>query len=258
MSALYLVYAFFTPHTAWHPISSKSFACLPKLFGMGLVGLGQSAAEWWSWELGSLVASQLGPTTLAAQSILVVTSSTSYQIPAALGVASAVRVGNLLGAGNAREAFIASRAATGLAFAQSLILAGIYFSLRFRLAGLFNNDEAVVRLVSGIVPLLAAYQIVDGIAAVTAGILRACGKIATGAVSNFIGYYILGIPLGIYLAFVHHLGLNGLWIGLATALLFVAVALYSVILRLDWDVQVREAKERVDAGEGPVGEHVHA
>ncbi len=89
---------------------------------------------------------------------------------------------------------------------------GIFLSLRSNLAGLFNNDEAVAKLVSGIVPLLAAYQvrcayihpndifltysvvmqIVDGIAATTTGILRACGKIATGALSNFIGYYVLG------------------------------------------------------------------
>ncbi|KAG8697278.1 hypothetical protein FRC09_007971, partial [Ceratobasidium sp. 395] len=254
MSILYLIYGFFTPRKAWHPISSKSFTCLPKLFGMGLVGVGQSAAEWWSWELVSLAASQLGPTTLAAQSVLVVTSSTAYQVPAALGVASAVRIGNLLGAGNAREALVASRVATGLGLVQSLILACIFMSLHSRLAGLFNNDEAVAKLVSRIVPLLAAYQIVDGIAAVTAGILRACGKIATGALSNFIGYYILGIPLGIYLAFTHHLGLGGLWIGLATALAFVAVVLSIVMLRLDWDVQVQEAKERVEAGDGSAEE----
>ncbi|KAG8750937.1 hypothetical protein FRC12_012689 [Ceratobasidium sp. 428] len=258
MSILYLIYGFFTPRKAWHPISSKSFTCLPKLFGMGLVGVGQSAAEWWSWELVSLAASQLGPTTLAAQSVLVVTSSTAYQVPAALGVASAVRIGNLLGAGNARGALVASRVATGLGLIQSLILACIFMSLHSRLAGLFNNDEAVAKLVSRIVPLLAAYQIVDGIAAVTAGILRACGKIATGALSNFIGYYILGIPLGIYLAFTHHLGLGGLWIGLATALAFVAVVLSIVMLRLDWDVQVQEAKERVEAGDGPAEEQVHA
>ncbi|KAG9105962.1 hypothetical protein FRC07_009039, partial [Ceratobasidium sp. 392] len=158
MSVLYLIYAFFTPNTAWHPISSKSLACLPKLFGMGLVGVGQSAAEWWSWELVSLAASQLGPTSLAAQSVLVVTSSTAYQVPAALGVASAVRIGNLLGAGRAREALVASRVATGLALAQSLVLASIFLSLHYRLPRLFNNDETVARLVSSIVPLLAAYQ----------------------------------------------------------------------------------------------------
>lgn len=59
MSIMYIFYAVFrAPHTAWHPVSSKSFASLPKLFTMGLVGVGQSAAEWWSWEFVSLAASQ--------------------------------------------------------------------------------------------------------------------------------------------------------------------------------------------------------
>jgi MATE family multidrug resistance protein len=69
---------------------------------------------------------------------------------------------------------------------------------------------------------------------------------------------IKGIPLGIYLAFSHHLGLTGLWIGLFVALLFVATVLWVVIMRLDWEDQVRQAKERVGAGEPMRGEQVHA
>ncbi|KAG8770596.1 hypothetical protein FRC12_004165 [Ceratobasidium sp. 428] len=75
--------------------------------------------------------------------------------------------------------------------------------------------------------------------------LRACGKLGTGAVSNFIGFYVIGIPLGFYLTFWQGCGLKGLWIGLAAALVFVAAVLGTVVLWLDWDVQVKQAKERV-------------
>ncbi|QRV82116.1 MATE efflux family protein [Ceratobasidium sp. AG-Ba] len=259
MSGLYLGYGiWFASHEAWHPISSKMFTSLPTLFRLGITGVGQYTAEWWSWELVSLTASQFGPTRMAAQSVLVASSSSAYMAPGALAVACAVRIGHFLGAGDAHGAKLASRVSIVLACIQSMISASIFLSLRHRLAYFFNNDPAVAKLVSGIVPVLAAYQIVDGVAAITTGILRACGKLSIGAASNFVGYYILGIPLGIYLAFVHHLGLFGLWIGLAFALSFVAVVLYVIILQLDWDVQVREAKERVEAGEENISEGTHA
>ncbi|QRV82105.1 MATE efflux family protein [Ceratobasidium sp. AG-Ba] len=247
MSCLYIAYGiFFVPRTAWHPISSRAFTDMPKIFRLGLSGVGQTAAEWWSWEFISLAASQLGPTTLASQSVLVVSASSAYMVHAGLGLASAVRIGNLLGAGDAYGALIASKAALVLALIQSLILASVFMSMHSQLAYFFNSDQGVAKLVSGVVPLLAIYQVVDGIAGTASGILRACGKISTSASANFVGYYILGIPLGVFLAFMHRLGLFGLWIGLTTALFFVVAILYAAIVRLDWDVEVREAKERVE------------
>lgn len=80
----------------------------------------QLSSEWWAWEACALAASLLGPTNLAAQSVLLSTASTFYQFPASLGIASAVRCGNLLGAGRGWEAKWASRAS----FFLSLFLAG--------------------------------------------------------------------------------------------------------------------------------------
>lgn len=42
----------------------------------------------------------------------------------------------------------------------------------------------VIRLVSSILPLVSLFQLMDGLAAVVAGILRAQGRQATGALLN--------------------------------------------------------------------------
>ena len=51
-------------------------------------------------------------------------------------------------------------------------------------AYLFNNDPAVVANVAWILPIVALFQVVDGLGAVTAGILRSVGKQFTGALLN--------------------------------------------------------------------------
>ena len=48
-SILYGVY--WTPAKAWHPFSRRSFQSLNVILHLGLAGVGQTATEWWSWEL---------------------------------------------------------------------------------------------------------------------------------------------------------------------------------------------------------------
>ena len=53
----------------------------------------------------------------------------------------------------------------------------------------------VVSLVASILPLVALFQVFDGLSAVTAGILRAVGKQFTGALLNLSAYYVIGASL---------------------------------------------------------------
>jgi multidrug resistance protein, MATE family len=43
----------FVPLTAWHPINKRAFEVrgISVLVRLGLAGVGQTASEWWSWEL---------------------------------------------------------------------------------------------------------------------------------------------------------------------------------------------------------------
>ena len=45
--------------------------------------------------------------------------------------------------------------------------------------------------------------------------LRGSGRQYIGAIMNFVGYYIIGLPLGITLAIKVKWGVLGLWIGMA-------------------------------------------
>ncbi|CAE6417067.1 hypothetical protein ACGC1H_002203 [Rhizoctonia solani] len=246
MGVILLVYArWFIPNTALHPIDRQCFREIGNLFRLGLSGVGQIASEWWSWEFVALAASQLGPTPLAAQSVLLVSSSTVFQTPYSLGMATTVRVGNLLGSGHGQMAKLAAETAIGMSLVVAMILSTLFMIFRNNWGYLFNDEEKVVSLVASVLPVVALFQIVDGATAVSDGVLRARGMLGLGAIINVCSYYVVGLPAGVALAFWAHFGLKGLWAGLCIALFCAAGISMFVVYKTNWDMEVSRARERL-------------
>ncbi|KAG1729558.1 mate-domain-containing protein [Suillus lakei] len=236
---------FYMEKTAWHPISRRSFSGLGLLVQLGLAGVGQTASEWWSWELIGLAASLLGPATLAAQSVLLISSTWTYQAPFALAIATSVRVGNLLGEKRARRAGVSANTAIVLAVIIAVVWSTLFMSFRKSWAYIFNNDPEVVTLVASILPLVAVFQVFDGTNAVAGGVLRARGKQFTGALLNLSAYYVIGIPFGIWLAFKRDMGLAGLWLGLTLALVYCSVWGTYLCITADWQKETKKVLDRL-------------
>ncbi|KAF8747524.1 MATE efflux family protein, partial [Rhizoctonia solani] len=249
-AAIYVGYAcVFVPKKAWHPIGRQSFRGLGTLYSLGLSGTGQIATEWWSWEFLGLMSSRFGATSLAAQSVLLVSASVAFQTPYSLGVSVAVRVGNLLGSGDSRKAKVAAETGIGLSIITALTMSTIIMVFRGSWSYMFNKDVEVAKLVTKVLPLLAMFQIVDGVTAVTDGVLRAIGRLGLGAMVNITAYYCIGIPLGLYLAFWKGLELQGLWIGITAAIFYAASASVYAVSRTSWQKEVENASQRLKRGQ---------
>ncbi|KAL7415077.1 mate-domain-containing protein [Mrakia frigida] len=250
--ALFLLYGrLWSDSAAWPGMNWKK-ACkdLGTPLGLGISGIGMVASEWWSWEIVTLAASMLGAMALATQSILLISCSITYQIPFSLSIATAVRSGNLLGAGRGWEAKWTAWVALGLSIVISVFNSTILLIVRQRWALLFNEDEEVRIEVARILPYVAFFQLADGLTGVAGGILRVVGKQTLGAALNLSSYYILGLPVGIYLCFEKHFGIRGLWIGLSIALCYSSVLCNYIVFRTDWDREVLRAQDRLGLGGG--------
>ncbi|KAG6919097.1 hypothetical protein DXG01_009350 [Tephrocybe rancida] len=235
--ASFVYAAFFLPRTAWHPLSVKMFSDLGILVRLGLSGIAQVTSQWWAWEFATLATSYMGPTTLAAHSILTTTCSMSYQLHSANANAAIIRIGNLLGERNSARAQIASRASLLIALFTAAFTYTTLLITRTTWPRLFNGDPVVVDLVSKILPILALSQFIDAVTAMGAGFLRVRGMQTQ---RNFV----VCLPLGLWLAFKCDLGLRGLWFGMTLALAFNSA--FGVILwsRTDWENEVSKAAER--------------
>ncbi|XP_048134187.1 protein DETOXIFICATION 16-like isoform X2 [Rhodamnia argentea] len=84
-----------------------------------------------------------------------------------------------------------------------------------------------------------------------AGIARGCGWQKIGAFINLGAYYLLGIPVAIFLAFVCHIGGKGLWTGIIVALVAQASLLAVLTGCTDWEKEAKKATDRVHSAVTP-------
>lgn len=205
-------------------------------------------AKQWAFEIVALAAGRLGTVSLASQSVVMTTDQVLNTIPFGIGVATSTRVGNLLGSRDAHGASLTAKTAAVLSIAAGAAVMAIMLAVKDSYAKIFSDDTAVVTLTAQVMPLVALFQIADGLNGSCSGALRGMGRQHIGAVVNLVSYYFGALPLGIWLAF-HGWGLKGLWVGQCLALYIVGIAEWGLVARSDWEGQVRRAFERMDVDE---------
>jgi MATE family multidrug resistance protein len=239
----------------WGGFDQKCFENLGTFIRIAAFGIVHVGTEWWAFEIVAIVAGQLGTISLASQSVIMTADQVMYTIPFGQGVAASARVGNLLGAKDARGAARAANTAAWLSMLLGAVVMIILMATKDNFARLFNDDEQVVRLTAEVLPYVALFQIADGLNGSCGGSLRGMGRQHIGAAVNLLSYYCGALPLGIWLAF-HGWGLAGLWLGQCIALYLVGFVEWAIVGFSNWEKQVKYAfdrmdpSERAEAGEG--------
>ncbi|MCP3984618.1 MAG: MATE family efflux transporter [bacterium] len=204
---------------AWDP------AGLRRLLAIGIPISLQMGLEMWAFSGSNLVAGWLGARALAAHTIVLNLASITFMMPLGIAQGTAVRVGNLIGAGEPERARRASWVGIAAGAGIMTLSALLFVLLRNVLPQAYTPDAAVIALAASILPIAAAFQVFDGIQVVACGVLRGIGRPRPAALFNLIGYWILGLPIGIWLSLRTSAGLAGLWWGLAGGLALVATGL---------------------------------
>jgi len=212
---------------AWHgwTRSALKFEGLREVLHYGMpVGI-HMGLEVWAFDLATLFAGKLGAVALGAHTLALNLASLAFMVPLGVSMAAVTRVGNLIGEGKPREAQTSAWISMVLGAGFMGVTAVLMIAFRGLIPKMYTHDVAVIAAGAAILPIAAAFQVFDGIQVVGMGILRAMGRTRPAAVFNFIGYYVLALPCAWWLAFSLHLGLAGVWWGLALGIAAVAVAL---------------------------------
>jgi len=86
------------------------------------------------------------------------------------------------------------------------------------LVGLYTRDAAVAAVASSLLLYAAAFQLPDGIQALSGGALRGLKDTRMPMFITVLAYWVLGMPLGAGLAFGLGWGAQGMWAGLIMGL----------------------------------------
>ncbi|XP_074640283.1 multidrug and toxin extrusion protein 1-like [Tubulanus polymorphus] len=241
-----LVYIFWSGvyKNNWPGWSVESFQEWGPFFSLGIPGLLMVFLEWGSFEIGTILTGLLDVVQLDAQAIGFQIQSICYMVPLGFSISANIRVGQLLGNGEALQAKRAALACLSMVCCTAVTVAVIVASLRTVIPLVFTVDEEVISYASIILAILAAYEILDSMASVGAGVLRGCGRQNIGASIIFVGYILVALPTGISLMFLTDLKAIGLWFGLMSGLIVVNVSYVFLFLRMNWDEQAKNAKIR--------------
>jgi multidrug resistance protein, MATE family len=204
---------------------------LMRMLGLGLpIGL-QFQMEFGAFALIGVFMGWFGTSVLAGHQVAITLASFTFMIPVGIAAAAAVRVGQEVG----RESPEAARRSAGAALLMGIgfmvVTASVFLGMPGLLGRAFSPDPEVVAVVAVLLPIAGVFQVFDGLQAVAGGVLRGVGDTRAPMYANFLGFWVLGIPLSVWLAFRADWGPEGLWWGLALGLAVVAMILLARIRR---------------------------
>ena len=168
--------------------------------------------------------------SLAAHAVAIQIAALVFMVPMGIGQAATVRVGMAYGRRDRKAIGRAGWLALGLGTGFALCAAALLlFAPRALISAFLDlsdpaNSQTATLAVS-FLGIAALFQLVDAAQAVGAGVLRGVQDTTVPMIFALVGYWIVGIGVGAFLAFPLHMAGFGIWIGLASGLGAVAFLL---------------------------------
>jgi MATE family multidrug resistance protein len=209
------------------PLRTDTFAAAPvgRMLALGApIGL-QFQLEYGIFAVVGLLMGTIGTTPLAAHQVALNIASFTFMVPMGVAAAAAVLVGHAVGRGSATDARQAATAAlvTGVGFMA--LMAIVLLVAPGLIARVYTTDATVIGIALVLIPLAGFFQVFDGMQVVCGGILRGLGDTHSPLIANIVGFWVLGLPLGVWLGLRRDWGPAGLWWGLVAGLAVVGIAL---------------------------------
>ncbi|GAB2293699.1 Protein DETOXIFICATION 48 [Dionaea muscipula] len=215
------------------------------LLGLAIPTCVSVCLEWWWYEFMILLCGLLAnPTaTVASMGILIQITSLVYVFPSALSMGVSTRVGNELGANRPARARISTMVSLGCAAGVGLAAMLFATLMRHRWGRLFTNDAAILELTAVAMPIVGLCELGNCPQTTGCGVLRGSARPTTGANINLGSFYLVGMPVAIFLGFVAKMGFSGLWLGLLAAQASCALLMLYSLHSTDWILQVQRARD---------------
>lgn len=202
-------------------------ARLREVFVVGLPIAGSMLLEIGVFSAAALAMGWFDAIAVGAHAIAIQTASTTFMVPLGIGQAATARVGLAIGAGDAAGARRAGWVAVALGGGFMVAMAATLLIAASGIAWLFLDSDVpgaaeVAALGATLLRIAGLFQLGDGLQVVTAGALRGLKDTRVPMLFAALGYWAIGLPVGLGLAHPAGIGPAGVWMGLGVGLAVVA------------------------------------
>jgi len=185
-------------HYGFHRLTAKSRQLAKRFLRIGWPMALGTGLESTAFAALMLMAGVLGSVEVGAYAIAHNLNAIAFMLALGLSTAAGIRTGNAWGrqdtAGIRWAGWVAVLSGAGLL----ILVAIIFLALKSQLVAIYTSDIAVVSLAIAVMPFMAASLIPDGTQVIVIGALRGANDFWTGALAQFVGFWIVMVPLGWY------------------------------------------------------------
>lgn len=185
----------------------------------------QVSAEMSAFIAAALLIGTLGAEALAAHQVAIMCVATTFMVPLGISMALTVQIGEAKGAKNFERMRPIVLSGWLMGLAVSLVFVGVFLIFDEALAGSFLTDESPMKIVVGLLWIAAIFQVADHSQILSSGVLRGMDDVKKPALIMFTAHWLIGMPLGSYLAFWKGMDTAGIWWGLSAGLIVAALLL---------------------------------
>jgi MATE family multidrug resistance protein len=201
----------------------------------------QFGLEYGAFGATGLLMGWLGTVAMAGHQVALNLASLTFMVPLGISQATAVLVGQGVGREDPPGARRAAGAGLLLGLVFMTVTAMIFLFSPSLLARIYTGEAAVLALAVALIPLAGVFQVFDGLQVVASGVLRGIGDTRSPMLLNLLGFWCIGMPVGLWLGFGTPMGPRGLWWGLVLGL-----AAVSLLLLVRVRVRMGQELRRID------------
>lgn len=229
----------------WTRVTMDCFKEWGSIFTLAIPSCISMCLEWWWYELLIILCGLLKSPerTVSAIGILMQMTALIYVFPSSLSYGVSTRVANELGAGRPDKARRAATAGTTYGFMVGFTAMAFNIWSQRWWGPMFTDNAGVLELVAAALPVVGLCELGNCPQTVMCGVLRGSARADLSAHINLGGFYGVGLPVALCFGFWMRFGFAGLWLGLLAAQAWCAVVLGVVLLRTNWNLQVKRAEQ---------------
>ena len=184
----------------------------------------QIMVEFAAFGAGTVIIGQISKTEQAAHQIALNLISVTYVTIMGISTAGMIRIGQALAYNSRVRIWLAGVATLSLAMLIITVPALAFLSFPRGIMWLYIDDPKVIGIGATLLFFAGLFQLADAAQASSISLLRALNDVLAPSAISFVAFWLIGLPLGYWLAVHQGWNAKGIWMGYLVALILQALA----------------------------------